>query len=295
MCQIATPDGDLIGAEQIDIDTIKRQLTFVEPAGTLAATKENMPVAFSAGVLLWNDAEGLLTLRDHVDVSQQGLGNLQTANEVHLIQHIVDGHKALRAIETPGDTLLTYRDDTSAHTLKCSGPLKVNHQKMETRLYSTTDAAGSVSEDKQVCFKDAKGEIYADKALIKYEYVNRNVTPTKIVLLGNVKIFNRLPVSNDDTTPVLQYLLAERVEFYPLTKEMIFISKNGGRVLFFDKANNLQVSASTLKIVRDKATKKESVKGLGDVRFSFVEHEFDQLRRRFSLDKVIKPNSKSPK
>ena len=81
-------------------------------------------------------------------------------------------------------------------------------------------------------------------------------------------------------------MIADKVEYTPQTNEAVFTSHNNlKRVLFYDKANDMEVSATTLKIKRDEATKKETVKGIGDVRFSFVENEFEQLRKRFVIDR----------
>jgi hypothetical protein len=39
-----------------------------------------------------------------------------------------------------------------------------------------------------------------------------------------------------------------------------------------------------LKIKRDQDTMKESIQGIGDVRFGLMEEELKMLQRRFSLD-----------
>jgi len=190
-----------------------------------------------------------------------------------------------RGIETAEETVLVYKDTPYAHVLKCYGPVRVDLLKMETRIFSPIDANGFVHEDKQACFEDGKGKIYADRVLLKYQYNDDKLVPSKIVLVGNVRIFNRLTVTDLASATVLQYVLADRVEFTPLTKEMIFKSNSGKKVLFFDKVNDVRVSADSLKIIRDAATKKESIQGIGDVRFSFSDQEFERLQRKFSFGK----------
>lgn len=276
---------DEINAKQIDFDTTKKVIHFSQPDGVLTGSKESPPIKFSSDFLEWNEESGILTLTDNVQVNQEGIGRVETVKQIRFYQQGGEGQKTFRGIETEGDTFLTYHDDKLSHTLRCTGPLKVDHQKGETRLFSRVDPSGKITEAEQVTFEDAKGKVYADRALIKYSYTDKKIVPKKIVLLGNVKIENYLPLAQDEYKKVMQYLLAERVEFYPQTKEMFFNAHSGGRVLFFDKTKNLQVSAPSLKIVRDKATQKESIQGYGDVRFNFVEHEFEQLRKRFSLDK----------
>lgn len=288
LCKVTNKEGSVINASQISIDTIQRQLNFNNPNGILREnTSENSKtINFSAKTLAWDDQAGILTLRDQVVVDQQGIGKLTTAKEVRFYHEKVGQKKTIKAIEAEGNTLLTYRetDKNLSHTLACPGLVKVDHEKMETRLLAAPhESLVDEDSDRQVHFEDAKGEIFADKALIKYALMDGSINISKIYLLGNVKIYNRLSSVDDETIVTLQYILADRVDFTPNTNEMIFKSLDQGRrVLFFDKTNNLQVSAPALKIIREKATQKESIKGLGDVRFSFLDSEFEQLCKRFS-------------
>lgn len=292
VCQVSDQSGDLIKASQISIDTINRQLAFSRPKGALHAFGEKQHVGridFSADKMLWDDSAGILTLRDKVEVNQNGIGKIATPNEMRFYQDVSSNSQALKGIETVSDTVLTYHDEDKnlCHTLTCSGPVKVDHQKMETRLYALQNAEGKVAEGQQIHFEDARGEIFADRALIKYSLVDHSPVISKIILAGNVKVVNRLPAPDDETKTVLQYALADRVDFSPESKVMIFkATDKSRRVLFFDKSNSLQLSAPALKITRDKATKKDEIKGIGDVRFSFIDSEIEQLRKRLLLEKI---------
>lgn len=292
LCRVTNREGDEILSSDMMIETTQRQLTFTFPKGSFKSVgSASAPVEFSAKKLVWNDLTSTLTLSENVEVFQLGLGKLQTTQDVQVVLIAQDGKKVPRSMETYGDALLTYTDqDTELdHVLQSYGSLRIDHQKMETKLISPENADGTVGEGLQVFFHDAKGDIYADRAFIKYDCIDQKIVPIRIVLQGNVKIANNLEQSAEDQTLTHQYILADRVDFIPHTKEMIFKSGKGKRVLLFDKANNLEVSAPGLKIIRDKATRKETVQGLGDVRFSFVESEFDQLRQRFSFDKPPRP------
>ena len=289
ICRVTNREGDVIRASQINIDTIKRQLTFSSPKGAIhlaEVTKGPGQINFSAGTLLWDQPHDKLTLKEHVEISQKGIGKLQTENEVHVIQESINGHKQLSSIESVSDTALIFIDEDKdlSHTLNCYGQLVIDHKKWQAHLDSPRDAAGVVLKNKQVTFQDSRGEIFADRLDIIYELRNHAVFPEKIILNGNVQVFNHLSPSNEETTSVLQYGLADCVEYFPEKQEMLFKAESG-RVLFYDKINNIQVSAPGLKISRNKNTKKPSIEGVGDVRFSFVEQEFEQLRKRFSFDK----------
>ncbi|HEV8051092.1 MAG TPA: hypothetical protein VGP47_01255, partial [Parachlamydiaceae bacterium] len=282
LCRVTNPEGDEIQSTMIKVDTTRHELMFTYPKGTVSSLE------FSADRLVWNDLDSKLTLSGGVQLAQQGFGKLQTANDVRLLMTVVGGKKVLRGMETTGEATLTYVDkDTGLdHVLKSYGSLRIDHLKMETKLQSPENADGSVNEGQQVFYKDSKGELHANKVFVKYDYVDKKIVPVRIVLQGDVKITNNLERSEKDKTISSQYILADRVDFIPQTKLMIFKADKGQRVLLFDKGNNLEVSAPGLKIVRDIATRKETIQGIGDVRFSFVENEFERIRHRFTFDKM---------
>lgn len=285
ICRVTNRDGDMIKANQISIDTNKQELAFSNPKGAINLahiTKKSGRVDFSAGNLLWDQTKGKLTLKDNVEISQNGIGKLKTDHEVNLIQEDIEGRKQLSFIESLSDTTLTYThvDKNLEYTLTCYGGLCVDHKKLEANLKSPKD-----SKNKQVLFQDNRGEIFADEVKIIYGLENQTIYPEKIILTGHVRVLNYLSPSNEKTSSVLQYALADMIEYFPRTEEMLFKADENRRVLFYDKANNLEVSAPALKLKRDIDTKKQSIQGLGDVRFSFIEKEFQQMRKRFSLDK----------
>lgn len=290
LCHVISHEGDEIFSNKILINTVHKELTFIDPKGSLKSfSSASHPLDFTAKKLVWDDLNSKLILSEDVEVYQSGFGKLEAANDVRLVLNTVNGKKVPLTMETKGEAVLTYTDLDNGldHTLRSYGSLKVDHQKMETKLQSPENAEGTVIEGQQVFFKDAKGVIYADKAFVKYDYIDQKIMPVRIVLQGNVKITNNLEQSVKDKTPTEQYILADRVDFIPETKEMIFKASKGRRVLLYDQANNLEVSAPGLKLIRDIATSKETVQGIGDVRFSFIEAELNQLRRHFSFDKVM--------
>lgn len=117
---------------------------------------------------------------------------------------------------------------------------------------------------------------YADS--VEVAFVEGKFVPDIVTLVGNVRLINR-------EGSLMQYILADKVVLTCSTYEMHFFATGKYRVLFYDKANNLQMSATELIMKRDKTTKKESMQGIGDVRFRFIGQEFDQIRKRFLLDK----------
>jgi hypothetical protein len=294
ICKVTNREGDFINALTVYIDTIQKKTIFISPQGVLKTSCtefECEKLEFSANTLAWDLKSQLLVLKDHVILEQKGLGRLTNDHEIRLNQKTVNGKRLLNTIESDGKTVVSISDKTKDldHQLTCYGKLIVDHAKLEMQMESPIDTQGNVLGEFQVYFEDSIGEIHADRVILKYTLDNKTLVPKELFLEGNVRMLNTYASEANPTSPLIQYALADRVQYDPQTKEVIFSSiGKKKRVLFYDKANNLQVSAHHLKIKRDQATKKDLIKGTGDVRFSFMENEFEQLRTQFKLSHFFK-------
>lgn len=281
-CTITHRNGDKILAKNITIDTLNRRLVFNQSKGLIANRLEdnNGTLEFFADHLIWEDIPLLLTLNGDVLIDQQGMGNLRTNHEVKIQQHILKDKKEVKTILCTQDTTLSYIDTKKKdnHTLTCHGQLNIDHEYVKTMMDSPRDQNGKVLKDQQICFKDRFGIAYADKATIDYKHADQKIELEKIVLEGNVKLFNYHKKQGHENEAFQQYALADIATYLPGTYEMKLSSQKEHRVLFFDDVNHLQISAPALKIQRDKTTQKDSVQGIGDVRFNFIENEFAQLK-----------------
>lgn len=287
-CSAADGSGNVVDADRIDVDIGKMTSLFQQPKGRLGGHGEAArDVDFSADAMVWDDTAMTLTLTGDVELTQGGVGKLTTDKEASIALHKTDGKKSVRAIDAQGNSILTFIDSGKEleHTLKCYGKIKVDHVKMEAQLHSPKDDEGHIVEGQQVYFQDEKGEAQADRVFIKYEETEKKLSPVRIVLEGNVKIVNKVANSKEENTFSQQYILADRVDYLPQTKEMIFKAEKGRRVLLYDKNNNIEVSAPALKLVRDRVADKESVQSIGGVRLNFVEGELEQLRQHFKFTK----------
>ena len=283
LCQITNKNGDFIYAKQISINTQSRQLDFMLPKGTLFIANEEHKrdqVDFKSDQLIWDENRDLLKLQGQVEITQKGIGHLTTNKEVTVYQYLVNGKKELRCIESEGDISLVYTDEEQdfTHHLEAHGKLLIDHENLKTSVFSEWDENGTIAAEKQVHFYDYLGEIFADRAFLEYSKTGPTLVPVKLILEGKVHLLNR---SKNSADYFLQYAIADHVEYDPLTKQMVLSAKKGKRVLFFDKVNNVQVSAPALKVTRDPKMKKDQIQGVGDVRFSFMEQELKQMRRQF--------------
>lgn len=289
LCQLTNRNADLIRASKIQVDTLKRDLHFTCPKGSLyiinqANKKEKL--YFQSDVMTWNDHLNLLTLKGDIVIHQQNIIELQGNEEVKIFYFQEDGKKKIKQIESLGETMIAHVDEDKklVHTLTSYGKTTVDQVRFQTVIESPRLNNGQVVNGKQIYFHDTLGEIYADVATLDYAQINGSIRPEKLTLAGNVQILNRSTVNPEESEAFLQYALADKVQFFPASHEMLMSATNGEKVLFYDKANQLQISAPAVKITRDGQTKKESIQGIGDVSFSLLNHELEKLKSHFSLE-----------
>lgn len=188
-------------------------------------------------------------------------------------------NKNLRTLQSEGWTEITYKNMISnqEHQLICEGSLFVDHQKKQVFIEG--------SSIKQIIFVDNRGTIHSDRAVIDYEEKNNHYLPKKISLMGNVHMHNNIAKTGSSDQPIEQYALADRVEYLPEQEFLTLQADPKKRVLFFDKINHMQMSAPEIIITRNPKTKKESIKGQGDVRLTFAGQELEQLYKEFHIKK----------
>lgn len=287
ICQVNNDNGDMIKADRITIDTFKRELQFDAPKGTIFTSKEGSAkseIDFSCETMIWNEPQDLLILRDHVEVVHKGMGTLTNPTEIRVQRQLINGHKQVSLIDCMGNSVLTFQEEkkNQNHIITTHHRFVLDHQRLQAHMDSPRDANNHVLENLQVHFNDAMGDIYADEAFITYQEINKKMTPVKLLLKGNVWLLGRTSIDKDDPGKILQFAMADRLEYDIAAKEMLFLADFNKRVLFFDKSNNLQISAPSVKAKRDPQTHKDAIQGMGDVRFSFIEKEFDLLKKRFA-------------
>lgn len=301
VCQMTNQNGDRVVAQTISVNTVERKLWLDQPKGMLMMQREKSPaqtLEFTANELIWDEKGQTLRLKGQVDVAQNGTVHVQTDHELSIVQALVDGKRTLRFIRSPEDTQISYMDAQkgNSHKINSPGALTIDHERQEMSLQGLS--TGRLEESQQVYIEDVLGEMYADRVQMAYIWQDRKLVPEKIILEGNVRLLNRFDGHPEEAGSILHYALADRVDYLPKEQEMTLASSSGSRVLFFDKVNNVQMSAPSLKIKHDASTKKDSIQGLGDVRFTFIEKELEQIKQRFRLEESSQKelgNAKSKK
>lgn len=130
----------------------------------------------------------------------------------------------------------------------------------------------------QVTYTDSFGEIYADRAQVDYREVDGSLEATKVTLSDNVRLVN----IGTSEKPASQYALADVVYYFP-QEQLAILEGKRTQVLFYDKLRDMQLSAQSVRAQRDPITKKETIQGVGDVRFIFGPEELEKIKQRFPI------------
>lgn len=170
-------------------------------------------------------------------------------------------------IELSTDVALTLSNGSTVHCQNMS----LDYTEMSCLLFGNP----------QVIYKTEGKEVFADQARIDYEEREGSIKPTKITLTEHVRLVNH----GSKEEPSDQYALADCLIYFPDAGFMVLESKTN-RVLFYDKERGMQLSARTVHAKRDPLTLKESIQGLGDVRFVFGPEELRKLTDRFQWEKA---------
>lgn len=264
-CRLCHVRGDSISASTITFQPGQNTLSFTNPSGIFAT--EPFETRVTAKNLVWNLQEHLISLSKNISVIQSGFGSLKASESLQIRQDVdnrvrtVEGAGVINA-SLPGDQKLfadgTFVLDNEANQLVIHGaPIK---------------------------FKDKLGVIEAEHATISYH----KFIPVHITLGGNVRIQNYAAVDNIASETCLHYILTDEATLDLATQTLRISAEAGKRALLYDNINNIQVSAPAITLQRNKATKKESLKGEGDVRFSFSEKELTLFKQRFKMMKNAK-------
>ncbi|MCB1118898.1 MAG: hypothetical protein KDK65_02965 [Chlamydiia bacterium] len=209
-----------------------------------------------------------LELSGDVKMSREDLGELTTDQTVSL--HFSED----RLLETALTKGLTSMYSRQGHTLITFGENRYDRKQEIIHLMSPPEG-----EEKQIFFQDAFGEGRADQVTA---YL-RDQEVEKVVLEGNLCLMNhaRNPLSREES--MNQYALADHLTYDLHTKEVALSANVGKRVLLMDQSRQFQISAPRLTVKRDRLSEKDAITGHGDVRFTFIEPEFERLKKRLNV------------
>lgn len=263
--------ADTIEADNFDLDIVHSKLVMKNPQGilpSLSLSNSKGEVRFNAENLLWDHEKNTLILKGNPSIQEPNLGTIVSNQEIFLFQK----DKNLVGFKSFGKTTLTYLNQ---HQLISHGILSFDREKNLGTVESPL-VNGVIPENLQLSYQEGEMSILADKAHIEYTEENGTFQPISVSLKGHIKISSR----STGTKPT-RFGLADRLTYSPTTRTFILGADPGKKVVFANDEENLRISAQEVHITQDPTTKKQTVKGLGNVQLSLSAEEEATLNKFF--------------
>jgi len=258
--------ADTIEADHFDLDVVQNKLIMTNPQGILPSLSKG-EVRFTAQDLLWDHDRNTLILKGNPSVQEPNLGTLVSDQEICLFQK----DKNLVGFKSHGKTTLTYLNN---HQLISHGTLSFDRERNVGNVDSPL-VNGVIPEGLQLSYNEGEMSVLADKATIEYSEENGSFQPISVSLKGHVKI------SSQAADKPARFGLADRLTYSPTTRTFILGADPGKKVVFVNDEDNLKISAQEVHITQDPTTKKQTVKGLGNVQLALSAEEQASLNKYF--------------
>jgi lipopolysaccharide export system protein LptA len=272
--------NDVIDAEAIEMDLAHSAVILKKTKGSLTEFfSPKLPIGevhFHCDQVLWDQPKNTFHLQGHVRIDESALGKL--SNEEELV--VVQGKNGIASILAKGSVFLEFQENENSplHKLSCHGKMAIDHEKMQA-TFESPSVEGTTPLDKQLYYDEGKISVYADRAHIDYAAEGNKLYPSTISLKGHVR------VRSIDASKPARVGLADWITYSPTTHTFILGSNPGNKVLFFDEKENMRICAQEIHLTQDSSGTNETVKGVGNVRFSFSAEEETLLKNLFGITK----------
>lgn len=273
LCTIETFHNTKIQAESIHFDPEKKMISLHKARGIIS-TEQYPEMNFFADIVIWDEEKNILTLQGKIRINQNHFVSL--LNDERVVFHY--NKKELHKISASGHTEMNRFLDNglTSYNLISDGEVSIDNKEKKIIIEKSKN---------QIQYSDHLGSIFGDRLVLSYKEQGKNHLPDQVSLEGNVRLIGTMLGGDaNNSIPNSQYALADELKYSCEKKEMKLISHNKKRVLFYDKINNMQISAPGILYSKGKTIDKDVIKGLGDVRFRFMEQEFDHLKKRFNFN-----------
>lgn len=265
---------DSVDARSIDLDLVHSRIVLANPKGVIHSLLipeiPNQELCFSANTLFWDHLKNTIILKGNIALNEPSLGTLSSEDELQLVQK----GKQLMSIKTKGKTTLKY---LNAHHLTCFGVMNIDREKLQATGNSPL-VDGIVPEGKQIFYQEGEIGAFSDRAQIEYSAHENSFQPVSISLKGDVKI------SSHDANHLG---IADRLTYSPTTRTFILSANPGKKVVFINKEENLKMSAQEVHVTQDPSTKKQTVKGIGNVQLTLTVEEEALMQKLFKLNQTL--------
>ncbi len=266
-CCLTNKQGK-VQAAQVALSAADKKMHIRQPSGQVKLPEGGL-LNYQANEGIWEAVSTTLHLLGDIRVHHPTLGYLEVDDTLTI--QFKEGVVA-QAIAS-GDTTLIHVDEKGQpHTFKNKGRTAADLQSAEILI----NKHGA----EQALFQDALGKIYADRVRIQLQKGEKAIEVVE--LEGQVKMYNGFATGAATEGILDQFILTDKALYFPQNKLITLAAYPKRKVVFFDRLNNLKISANALNVYRDRETNKDAVEGVGKVRFSFGEGEKTELKRFIS-------------
>lgn len=275
-CVIETQSGIYVTVSKAIYFPNSREVVLEDPKGVITSvTGVTSPIAFRAKRLYGDEESQQMTLIDDVAIHVPEEMSLESSDRVTLFFRAVEGTRVIdRAVCSGNQTICGYDSHgEQEYILANEGTLWVDLQTKTLRISS--DARAEIS------YRNRLGHVFGKDLTVDLSGEDGYLPPRKLTLCGDVQLLSGGIIVNGELQGATQFVSADSLELDPDRKSLVMRSYRGNRVLFFDKMNNVQMSAPKLVMKQDEVLGRPTVKGFGDIRFRFMQQEFEQIKKRF--------------
>lgn len=278
-CHLKSQTESEIDASEMSIDLTDRVATFQKPHGKVQLGShfgnENSSFIFSSDWMRWDEKKSAIVFKGNVKAQMESFGKLETTDTLEIFYSDAKGKKEIETIISNGHIEIVghYGTPPLEITAICDGTLLVDQNKKELLLQSEPSS--------QVLVRSDHGVMQANTLRLRYQIDGGKFQATTLELDGSVKMRNHYGVDTQNPGPLDQFILSDHVRLDIPSQKVEFFADSGRRMLFYDRINNVKMSAPMVIMSRDPLTGKDKVEGKGDVRFTFMETEIDLLKKTF--------------
>ncbi len=284
-CDIQRGDDHIL-AEMVEIDVNRHILFLKNPKGLFFSSAlphlQKGEIRFESERLMWDYPQNTLNLLGKTHVEETSFGTLDVDKELTLIQRDEGDSKTIASILTSGRSELKFQapNRDGFQRIICHGKILLDHENMHA-IFESPAKGTKVAKEDQLYYEEGQIAVYADRGVIDYALQDQRLHPSSISLKGNIRILTH----NAAQAP--RFGLADWVTYSPTTRTFILGAHPGSRVLFWDGKENLRIRAQEIHLTQDENHQTGSVKGIGNVQFSFTADEEALLQKVFNLTKPV--------
>ena len=266
LCQVRKEGMGELSARSMTLNRGAEQVHALEAKGNLIDPQKEK-IQFQGKELFWNHREREITLLQEVMV-QQNDAVLETDDRLQLSYS--EDRQPQRLFLT-GNIVMS--SAYPPRTVMCPGTCEVDFSLHKAHLVADTG-------EKQVRFEQGGTHLLADEVSLSYTPEGGVGQPQHLQAHGKVRVENKYGLGLGSNAT--QYALADFVDAWPSEHRLELSSQFPTRVLLLDSGNGLAISAPKV-LLQPNASGKQQVRGIGDVRMTLLEKEYQQLKQRFHL------------